>query len=106
MNEKLKELYYRDDVIIGSKQNFINTAKKSLNASTRHCRGGESEAGKEECRPGVAEPAPALIGPPAGGADAAAAAAVAWRGVGAAAAGFSSAPQIQQRPTDFHSPTR
>jgi hypothetical protein len=31
MNEKLKELYYRDDVIIGSKQNFINIAKKSLN---------------------------------------------------------------------------
>ena len=23
MNEKLKELYYRDDIIIGSKQNFI-----------------------------------------------------------------------------------
>jgi DNA-binding MltR family transcriptional regulator len=35
MNEKLKELYYRDDVIIGSKQNFINIAKKSLNASTK-----------------------------------------------------------------------
>jgi hypothetical protein len=35
MNEKLKELYYRDDVIIGSKQNFINLAKKSLNASTK-----------------------------------------------------------------------
>ncbi len=34
MNEKLKELYYKDDdVIIGSKQNFINIAKKSLNAS-------------------------------------------------------------------------
>jgi hypothetical protein len=30
MNEKLKELYYQDDVIIGSKQNFINIAKKSL----------------------------------------------------------------------------
>ena len=28
MNEKLKELYYKDDVIIGSKQNFINIAKK------------------------------------------------------------------------------
>ena len=27
MNEKLKELYYQDDVIIGSKQNFINIAK-------------------------------------------------------------------------------
>ena len=35
MNEKLKELYYRDDVIIGSKQNFIIIAKKSLNASTK-----------------------------------------------------------------------
>jgi len=35
MNEKLKDLYYRDDVIIGSKQNFINIAKKSLNASTK-----------------------------------------------------------------------
>ena len=35
MNEKLKEIYYRDDVIIGSKQNFINIAKKSLNASTK-----------------------------------------------------------------------
>ena len=35
MNEKLKELYYQDDVIIGSKQNFINIAKKSLNVSTK-----------------------------------------------------------------------
>ena len=35
MNEKLKELYYKDDIIIGSKQNFINIAKKSLNASTK-----------------------------------------------------------------------
>ncbi len=35
MNEKLKELYYRDDVIMGSKQNFINIAQKSLNASTK-----------------------------------------------------------------------
>jgi hypothetical protein len=35
MNEKLKDLYYRDDIIIGSKQNFINIAKKSLNASTK-----------------------------------------------------------------------
>ncbi len=35
MNEELKELYYRDDVVIGSKQNFINIAKKSLNASTK-----------------------------------------------------------------------
>ena len=35
MNEKLKELYYQDDVIIGSKQNFINIAKKTLNASTK-----------------------------------------------------------------------
>jgi hypothetical protein len=35
MNEKLKELYYKDDVIIGSKQNFINIAKKTLNASTK-----------------------------------------------------------------------
>ena len=35
MNENLKNLYYRDDVIIGSKQNFINLAKKSLNASTK-----------------------------------------------------------------------
>jgi hypothetical protein len=35
MNEKLKELYYQDDVIIGSKQNFINITKKSLNASTK-----------------------------------------------------------------------
>ncbi len=32
---KIKELYYQDDVIIGSKQNFINIAKKSLNASTK-----------------------------------------------------------------------
>ena len=30
MNEKLKELYYRDDIIIGSKQNFIDIAKKNL----------------------------------------------------------------------------
>jgi hypothetical protein len=35
MNEKLKELFYKDDIIIGSKQNFINIAKKSLNASTK-----------------------------------------------------------------------
>jgi len=35
MNEKLKELYYKDDIIIGSKQNFINIAKKTLNASTK-----------------------------------------------------------------------
>ncbi len=35
MKEKLKELYYKDDVIIGSKQNFINIAKKSLNAGTK-----------------------------------------------------------------------
>ena len=28
-------MYYQDDVIIGSKQNFINIAKKSLNASTK-----------------------------------------------------------------------
>ena len=35
MNEKLKELYYQDDVIIGSKQKFINITKKSLNASTK-----------------------------------------------------------------------
>jgi len=35
MNEKLKELYYRDDVIIGSKQNFINLAKQKLKASTK-----------------------------------------------------------------------
>ena len=35
MNEKLRELYYKEDVIIGSKQNFINLAKKSLNASTK-----------------------------------------------------------------------
>jgi len=27
MNEKLKDLYYQDDIIIGSKQNFINIAK-------------------------------------------------------------------------------
>ena len=35
MNESLKELYYRDDVIIGSKQNFINLAKQNLKASTK-----------------------------------------------------------------------
>ena len=35
MNEKIKELYYRDFVIIGSKQNYINLAKKSLKASTK-----------------------------------------------------------------------
>ena len=35
MNEKLKELYYKEDIIIGSKQNFINIAKKTLNASTK-----------------------------------------------------------------------
>ena len=34
MNEKLKELYYQEDVIIGSKQNFINLAKQKLKAST------------------------------------------------------------------------
>ena len=33
MNESLKELYYQDDVIIGSKQNFINIAKKTLNSA-------------------------------------------------------------------------
>jgi hypothetical protein len=27
MNDSLKELYYKDDIIIGSKQNFINIAK-------------------------------------------------------------------------------
>ena len=31
----MKELYYRDDIIIGSKQNFINIAKTNLNASTK-----------------------------------------------------------------------
>ena len=35
MNESLKELYYQDDVIIGSKQNFINLAKQKLKASTK-----------------------------------------------------------------------
>jgi hypothetical protein len=35
MNEKLKELYYQDDVIIGSKQNFIYLAKQKLKASTK-----------------------------------------------------------------------
>ncbi len=35
INEKLKELYYKDNIIIGSKQNFIRIAKKSLNASTK-----------------------------------------------------------------------
>ena len=35
MNENLKELYYQDDVIIGSKQNFINLAKQKLKASTK-----------------------------------------------------------------------
>ena len=35
MNESLKELYYRDDVIIGSKQNFIKLAKQKLKASTK-----------------------------------------------------------------------
>ncbi len=35
MNEKTKELYYKDNIIIGSKQNFINIAKKSSNASTK-----------------------------------------------------------------------
>ncbi len=35
MNEKLKELYYRDDVIIGSKQSLINLAKQKLKASTK-----------------------------------------------------------------------
>ena len=38
MNEKLKELYYRDDVIIGSKQNFINLAKQKLKASTKEIK--------------------------------------------------------------------
>ena len=35
MNEKLKDLYYQDDVIIGSKQNFINLAKQKLKASIK-----------------------------------------------------------------------
>ena len=35
MNENLKELYYQDDVIIGSKQNFIKLAKQKLKASTK-----------------------------------------------------------------------
>ncbi len=35
MNDSLKELYYKDDIIIGSKQKFVNMAKKSLNASTK-----------------------------------------------------------------------
>jgi len=38
MNESLKELYYRDDVIIGSKQNFINLAKQKLKASTKEIK--------------------------------------------------------------------
>ena len=38
MNEKLKELYCRNDIIIGSKQNFINIAKKTLNASTKEIK--------------------------------------------------------------------
>ena len=38
MNENLKELYYRDDIIIGSKQNFINIAKKKLKASTKEIK--------------------------------------------------------------------
>ena len=38
MNENLKQLYYQDDVIIGSKQNFINLAKQKLNASTKEIK--------------------------------------------------------------------
>ena len=38
MNEKLKELYYQEDVIIGSKQNFINLAKQKLNANTKEIK--------------------------------------------------------------------
>jgi hypothetical protein len=34
MNEKLKELYYQDDFIVCSKQNFIHLAKQKLKAST------------------------------------------------------------------------
>ena len=29
MKGKLKELYYRDDIVFGSKLNFINIAKKN-----------------------------------------------------------------------------
>jgi hypothetical protein len=32
MNDSLKELYCKDDIIIGSKLNFIKMAKKNLNA--------------------------------------------------------------------------
>ena len=35
MNEKLSNLYYRDDVIISSKQNFIKLAKETLKASIK-----------------------------------------------------------------------
>ncbi len=35
MNENLKELYYQDDVIIGSKQNFVKLAKQKLKASAK-----------------------------------------------------------------------
>ncbi len=38
MNESLKELYYQEDVIIGSKQNFINLAKQKLKASTKEIK--------------------------------------------------------------------
>ena len=38
MNEKLKELYFQDDVFIGSKQNFINLAKQKLKASTEEIK--------------------------------------------------------------------
>ena len=34
----LKKMYYRDDIIIGSKQNFINIAKKTLNTSTKEIK--------------------------------------------------------------------
>ena len=38
MNAKLKDLYYQDDVIIGSIQDFINLAQQKLKASTKEIK--------------------------------------------------------------------
>ena len=35
MNENLKQLYYQDDVVIGSRQNFVKLAKQKLKASIK-----------------------------------------------------------------------
>jgi hypothetical protein len=91
--KKLKELYYQDNVIIGSEQNFIKLAKQKLKASTKEIneflkndwmhetarcigypsdstraareRGRGAACGHRPCRPGPVRPAraPHLLRP-------------------------------------------